>query len=151
VREAKLFITPADGNPVRRKVQVMAALHGGVILTGDILDSGHGVRTQYRRALSSPVAVHLTREFQAAEQGLTMMLADAFAAGEGWREATVAQLKGQDRACHCLFLMAAEGQQRSAGKGAKVKCFTGEQFVTWLADRFLAADGTSRVKADLVV
>jgi hypothetical protein len=44
--------------------------------------------------------------------------------------------------------MATEGQQRSAGKGAKVKCFSRGQFVTWLADKLSAADGSSPVKAD---
>lgn len=133
-----------DFTAVHRKVRLMAALNGGNILSGDVLDGKQGIKTQYKRGLDLPAAIYLTDTFKREEPGLTLIARDA--CSKGWQAVPMDGLKNRGRKPSLLL----HGRKETVPglNGAKgVLRFTGSKFVSWLASKCLKAEGSSRVKA----
>ncbi|CAK9054669.1 Modification methylase NlaIV (M.NlaIV) (Cytosine-specific methyltransferase NlaIV) [Durusdinium trenchii] len=82
LREGDLYLVN-DFTAVHRKVRAMAALRGGVILSGGVLEGRPGVKVTFSRGLDLPVAVYVTDEFKREEPGLTLILRHA--CSNGWQ------------------------------------------------------------------
>ena len=143
LRSAALIVL-TDIATVPRKVSVITALHGGMILSGSVLDGKAGVRMAYSKALDTPVALFLTTSFKEAEPGLTMILRHACA--HGWSAITQRGL-ATGASSHKLCLHTHDDPEIAGINQKKIKCFTANAFVDWLAAGNLKPKLSGRVTA----
>ena len=143
LREGDLYLVN-DFTAVHRKVRAMAALRGGVILSGGVLEGRPGVKVTFSRGLDLPVAVYVTDEFKREEPGLTLILRHA--CSNGWQAVGADGLRGRGRK-PSLILRGASESAEGLGGFRGVLCFAGSAFVAWLATKSRLNSGTMRVKA----
>lgn len=113
---------------VERKVRVMAALLGSVVVSAPALCGRGGTRLEFRRGLDMEVAIFLTDTFKAEEPGLTLIMREA--CHQGWKAVRMEGLKGRGRKPSLLLKGRAETVQGFQRTG--VKCMTSLDFVQWL-------------------
>ena len=119
----------------------MAALRGGTILSGSVLEGRSGAKVTYNSGLMLPVAVFTSNDFKRQEPGMTMILRDA--CSHGWQAVAVEGLRGRGRRPSLHLKASSERVQGVRG----VLLLTGNEFVTWLTGKCVNKTLTARVQA----
>lgn len=137
-----------DANEISRKHTVFAALMGAVLLSGCILDKKSGLKLAYDTGFKFPARIFATEEFKRSEPAVTMVVREACSRGQdasGWVATSFQDAQRPPGRAAGLVLKGKTENVRVGGK--KAQLLTGDDFVAWVAKKYILAENSAWIKA----